>query len=102
MPTHILRNGTIVLPDRLLSPGMVRTENGRITGVDSSLPGLPADAEGIDLGGGYLVPGFVDLHVHGGAGADFIDGTDDALRTLCRRHARHRTTSLMPTTTVHH
>ncbi len=100
MPTHIFRNGTIVLPDRLLSPGMVRTENGRITGVDSSLPGLPADAEGIDLGGGYLVPGFVDLHVHGGAGADFMDGTDDAFRTVCRAHARHGTTSLMPTTTV--
>src|SRR5260370_8518331 len=97
MPTHILRNGTIVLPDRLLSPGMVRTENGRITGVDSSLPGLPADAEGIDLGGGYLVPGFVDLHVHGGAAADFMDGTDDSFPTVCRAPPHHRPPILFPT-----
>src|SRR5262249_33620860 len=48
----------------------------------------------------YLVPGFIDLHVHGGAGADFMDGTADAFRTVCRAHARHGTTSLLPTTTV--
>ena len=54
----------------------------------------------VDLGGGYLVPGFVDLHVHGGDGADFMDGTEEAFRTVCRAHARHGTTSLLPTTTV--
>jgi N-acetylglucosamine-6-phosphate deacetylase len=54
----------------------------------------------IDLEGGYLAPGFVDLHVHGGDGADFMDGTEEAFRTVCRAHARHGTTSLLPTTTV--
>jgi N-acetylglucosamine-6-phosphate deacetylase len=48
----------------------------------------------------YLAPGFVDLHVHGGDGADFMDGTADAFRTVCRCHARHGTTSLTPTSTV--
>ena len=48
----------------------------------------------IDLGGMYLAPGFVDLHVHGGDGADFMDGTAEAFRTVCRCHARHGTTSL--------
>jgi N-acetylglucosamine-6-phosphate deacetylase len=57
-------------------------------------------AEAIDLHGGYLVPGFVDLHVHGGAGADFMDGTEDAFLTVARAHAGHGTTSLLPTTTV--
>jgi N-acetylglucosamine-6-phosphate deacetylase len=42
----------------------------------------------------------VDLHVHGGAGADFMDGTADAFRTVCQAHGRHGTTSLLPTTTV--
>jgi N-acetylglucosamine-6-phosphate deacetylase len=57
-------------------------------------------AEMVDLGGGYLVPGYVDLHVHGGANADFMDGTEQAFRTVCQAHARHGTTSLLPTTTA--
>jgi N-acetylglucosamine-6-phosphate deacetylase len=48
----------------------------------------------------YLAPGFVDLHVHGGDGADFMDGTPEAFRTVCRCHLRHGTTSLTPTSTV--
>src|SRR5262249_13952909 len=56
--------------------------------------------EVINLEGGYLAPGYVDLHVHGGAGADFMDGTAAAFRTVCQAHARHGTTSLLPTTTV--
>ncbi|HEX4613391.1 MAG TPA: N-acetylglucosamine-6-phosphate deacetylase, partial [Urbifossiella sp.] len=54
----------------------------------------------VDLDGMYLAPGFVDLHVHGGDGADFMDGTPEAFRTVCRCHARHGTTSLTPTSTV--
>ncbi|HVS37169.1 MAG TPA: N-acetylglucosamine-6-phosphate deacetylase, partial [Gemmataceae bacterium] len=62
---------------------------------------IPPDAaDVIDLHGAYLAPGFVDLHVHGGGGADFMDGTEVAFRTVCRAHARHGTTSLLPTTTV--
>src|SRR5262249_42165552 len=59
-----------------------------------------SQVERIDLYGGYLVPGYVDLHVHGGAGADFMDGTAEAFRTVCQAHLRHGTTSLLPTTTV--
>src|SRR5207244_144644 len=58
------------------------------------------DGECIDLQGGYLVPGLVDLHVHGGDGADFMDGEAESFCTICRAHARHGTTSLLPTTTV--
>jgi N-acetylglucosamine-6-phosphate deacetylase len=98
MAPVLFHNGTIVLEDRLLSPGCVETDGPRITGVDSSGP--RSGGEIIDLQGGYLAPGFVDLHVHGGAGADFMDGTDDAFRTVSRAHLRHGTTSLLPTTTV--
>jgi N-acetylglucosamine-6-phosphate deacetylase len=96
---RIFTNGTIILPDRLLPGGQVETEGGRIGRVGPAAP-VPAGADVIDLQGGYLSPGFVDLHVHGGGGADFMDGTAEAFRTVCRAHARHGTTSLLPTTTV--
>src|SRR5438105_8370413 len=95
MPTFV--NGTVVLPDRLLTAGAVRTAEGRVAAVTDG----PARGAGtVDLEGGYLLPAFVDLHVHGGANADFMDGTEAAFRTVCRAHARHGTTSLLPTTTV--
>lgn len=92
-------NGTIILPDGLLPGGCVETVANRIVAV-GALPSASTEAERIDLEGGYLAPGFVDLHVHGGAGADFMDETETAFRTVCQAHARHGTTSLLPTTTV--
>jgi N-acetylglucosamine-6-phosphate deacetylase len=92
--------GTIVLPDRLLEGGSVTVDGSRLTAVDAGPAPAPPGAEILNLDGTYLSPGFVDLHVHGGAGADFMDGTADAFRTVCQAHARHGTTSLLPTTTV--
>jgi N-acetylglucosamine-6-phosphate deacetylase len=54
----------------------------------------------VDAQGGYISPGFVDIHTHGGAGADYMDGTPDAVRIANRAHARHGTTTLLPTTTT--
>src|SRR5262249_46530274 len=69
--------------------------------VEPSLTSLdPRSDEVVDLEKGYLAPGFVDLHVHGGAGADFMDGDEESFRTICRGHLRHGTTSLLPTTTA--
>ena len=94
MPVTIFTNATLVMPDRLVPHASLAVEDGRIVEVGGSRAG------GIDLEGMYLAPGFVDLHVHGGDGADFMDGTADAFRTVCRCHARHGTTSLTPTSTV--
>lgn len=47
-----------------------------------------------------IVPGFVDLHVHGGGGADVMEGAD-AVQTMARFHARHGTTTLLATTVTH-
>jgi N-acetylglucosamine-6-phosphate deacetylase len=91
--------GAVVLPDRVLDAGGVLLDGERVAAVSESVS-APAGAESIDLHGGCLLPGFVDLHVHGGAGADFMDGTEEAFRAVCRAHARHGTTSLLPTTTV--
>ncbi|MGE3807043.1 MAG: N-acetylglucosamine-6-phosphate deacetylase [Gemmataceae bacterium] len=98
MDKLIFRNATVILPDRLLEKGEVVVNGERIESVGPS-SGFESQ-ESIDLRGAYLAPGFIDLHVHGGAGADFMDGTLDAFRTVCRAHARHGTTGILPTTTV--
>src|SRR5579871_6895855 len=100
MSIRYFTGGTIILADRLLHGGSITVEDSRITAVRPAAAPVPPTADIIDLHGGYLAPGFVDLHVHGGAGADFMDGTPEAFRTVCRAHARHGTTSLLPTTTV--
>lgn len=98
MSALVFRGGHIVLPDRILEQGAVRVEGDRIVAIEER--GTETGADAIDLGDGYLVPGFIDIHVHGGDGSDFMDGTADAFRAICRAHARHGTTSLLPTTTV--
>jgi N-acetylglucosamine-6-phosphate deacetylase len=100
-PELILLNGTLVLPDRLLEDGAVVSVNGRIRAVGRRRAvKVPKGAVEIDAGLGYIAPGFVDIHVHGGAGADYMDGTTDAVRTANRCHARHGTTTIFPTTTT--
>jgi len=97
LPMTIFQNVTLVLPDRVVpNTGLVAAEGQIIRIGDSQFPPTAP----LDFGGMYLCPGFVDLHVHGGDGADFMDGTAEAFRTVCRCHARHGTTSLTPTSTV--
>lgn len=97
MNVTVFTNATLVLPDRLMPGCDLRVQHGRITDLGG---GTREGKTIIDLAGMYLAPGFVDLHVHGGDGADFMDGTPDAFETVCRCHARHGTTSLTPTSTV--
>ncbi len=100
MSLVIFTNGTAILPDRLLSDAMVVCRDGKIESVGKSHSRIPKDATVIDARGGYISPGFIDIHVHGGDGADFMDGTAEAVRTVCRAHARHGTTTIFPTTTT--
>lgn len=92
-------HGTVILPDRLLAESVVVCDRGRIVSIGKRTR-LPKETRWIDLQGGYLCPGFVDLHVHGGGGADFMDGTVAAVRLACQTHLRHGTTAIFPTTTT--
>ena len=67
------------------APGGVRAEIGALGVV-------------VDGRGGVLLPGFIDVHVHGGDDADAMDADADALRRMARFHARHGVTALLPTT----
>ncbi len=92
-------NGTVVLPDGLLANGMVEFVGSRIVAVGQEEQ-RDRSVRIIDAKGGYISPGFVDIHVHGGAGSDFMDGTAEAVRIACEAHARHGTTTIFPTTTT--
>ena len=54
-------------------------------------------AELVDAQGCYVVPGGIEMHVHGGGGRDFMEGSEDAFRTAVKTHMQHGTTSIFPT-----
>jgi N-acetylglucosamine-6-phosphate deacetylase len=91
--------GRVVLPDRVLEEGVVLSSGGRIDAVRSGSR-VPRDAVLVEAKGGWIVPGYVDIHVHGGEGADYMDGTPEAVRTVNRAHLRRGTTTIFPTTTT--
>jgi N-acetylglucosamine-6-phosphate deacetylase len=95
-----LVNATVVLPDRLMEGGAVHVRDGRITAIGPRDEFPPFDGHTIDAAGKFAAPGFIDMHVHGGGGADFMDGTADAFATAIRSHTRHGTTTIIPTSTV--
>jgi N-acetylglucosamine-6-phosphate deacetylase len=91
--------GNLVLPDRI-EPGTLLVRDGRVVEVLSLDAALPEDTTLINAEDGFVSPGFIDLHVHGGSGGDFMDGTADAFQRALRSHARHGTTRMAITTTV--
>jgi N-acetylglucosamine-6-phosphate deacetylase len=95
-PIHIY-NGRIITPSRILPNGSVIVKDGLIAGIEDRHVELPG-AITIDAGGKYISPGFIDIHVHGGGGFDFMDNTVEAFLAIAKTHARFGTTALYPTT----
>ncbi|CAL1517696.1 N-acetylglucosamine-6-phosphate deacetylase [Chitinophaga sp. MM2321] len=90
-------NGNIVTPYRIIRGGTLLTEGSRILAVsDRDIPA--PDAIEIDAGGQYIAPGFIDLHIHGGGGHDFMDGDVNAFLKVAEKHLQYGTTSMVPTT----
>lgn len=90
-------NGRLITPYRVIEDGTLLIENGVIIALEEG--DIPVQAEKqIDACGNYVSPGFVDLHVHGGGGADFMDGSVEAFLRVAETHARYGTTALVPTT----
>lgn len=92
--TQIRIRGKIVTPEGVLDRGELAIENGRIVQISAAEDGKPAD---VDIGDGWVVPGFIDLHCHGGAGGDFMHATPEAFATIAEFHAKHGTTAMLAT-----
>jgi N-acetylglucosamine-6-phosphate deacetylase len=80
------------MPTGTLKEGQVITDGTRIAGT------APENAHHIDLTGHWLVPGFVDIHNHGGGGASFTSGTPDDVVRGIHTHRLHGTTTLVAST----
>ncbi|MGW5328955.1 N-acetylglucosamine-6-phosphate deacetylase [Streptomyces sp. NPDC004014] len=97
-PSLVLAGARVVLPTAVVDDGRVVVEGTRITAAGPADAGsAPAGAEVIDVSGHWLVPGFVDIHNHGGGGASF-SGTAEEILTAVRTHRRHGTTTLVAST----
>src|ERR1051326_1478058 len=90
----LLAGGRIVTPGGVLSPGWIRLAGPVIDAVgsgDASASDLPA----VDLRGQWVLPGFVDLHVHGGGGTSFTEGTSEEARKTAQFHRARGSTSML-------
>ena len=95
MLTQII-NARILTPQGWLKDGSVLIRDGKIlevTNCDLAVIGATL----IDAKGMYVLPGGVDIHVHGGGGSDFMECTEEAFRTAVKTHMRYGTTSIFPT-----
>jgi N-acetylglucosamine-6-phosphate deacetylase len=78
--------------------GWVLCEDGRIAQIGDGLPPDNHVAQVIDADGLNLLPGFIDLHVHGGMNREAMDADAEALRTMARFYAQHGVTAFLATT----
>ncbi|MBQ5593335.1 MAG: N-acetylglucosamine-6-phosphate deacetylase [Bacteroidales bacterium] len=95
MLTQII-NGKIHTPQGWLKNGSVIISDNKILEV-SNCDLAVVGAKIVDARGMYIVPGGVEIHVHGGGGRDFMEGTEEAFRTAVDAHMQHGTTSIFPT-----
>ena len=80
----------VVTPDGVLTPGWLRIDGGRIRALGEGEPPEPAACHGQ-----WALPGFIDMHVHGGGGASFTEGGPDDARRAAAFHRAHGTTRIV-------
>ena len=89
-------NGRILTPQGRLEGGSIIVEGNKIKAVANT--DLPIEgAEVLDAKGCHVVPGGIEMHVHGGGGRDFMEGTEEAFRVAVQAHLEYGTTSIFPT-----
>jgi len=89
----IFSNARLIFPEGIRDGQELVVENGKIAEIRQR-----SVAESTDLGGNYLAPGFIDLHMHGALGRDTMEGTPEAFGKICDYHASGGTTSMLLTT----
>jgi len=88
-------NANIVLDGEVLEDGVIRFDGGVIEYVGRT---RDSGYSTVDAEGEYLLPGFIDIHCHGGNGYDFMDAAEEEMLEISRFHLSHGTTTLVPTT----
>lgn len=96
MMTEII-NGRVIKGGKILSESVYFADGKILSKREAACLGKPAHV--IDANGNYVSAGFIDLHVHGGGGYDFLDGTVEAIRGAIEFHGKHGTTAICPTAT---
>lgn len=97
MTTQIY-NGNILIPGgKWIKGGSVVIKDSTIAEIYSHSRVIENIDKTVNAGGGYIMPGGIDLHVHGGGGRDFMEASVDAFTTAINVHRRHGTTSMFPT-----
>lgn len=86
----------ILTPNGWLEDGSLLVDENKIVSITPCNLGI-IGADIIDVKGLHLVPGGIELHVHGGGGRDFMEGTEDAFDVAVKTHMRHGTTAIFPT-----
>jgi N-acetylglucosamine-6-phosphate deacetylase len=90
-------NANIVSGSTIVEKGCVVAQEGLITSAGYEKPPSGFKGEIIDARGGYLSAGFIDLHLHGACGVNFLDGREDSVRKIQAAHARYGTTAVLAT-----
>ncbi len=90
-------NGVLLTPYRIIPNGTIVIIGNKIVEVREGNIDVPNAIE-INARGQYVSPGFIDMHVHGGGGHDFMDGSVEAFLKIAETHSRYGTTSMLPTT----
>lgn len=91
----VIKNAIIVTSEKVLKKQYCSFTDGVIDYVG---PDMPNSDEVIDAEGGYLVPGFIDIHCHGGNNLEFMDASVDEIGSIAEFHKSHGTTTLFATT----
>ncbi|MBI5723728.1 MAG: N-acetylglucosamine-6-phosphate deacetylase [Planctomycetes bacterium] len=101
MKKILIKNGLIVTPYETKEQSVLLTNGSKISDILPRKNARTAKGyETIDAGGGFVMPGFIDTHVHGALGVDALDGIG-AIRKIARFNAMHGVTGMLPTTLTH-
>src|SRR5689334_18949589 len=93
----LLRNAALVLPHKIVARGAILIEDGLIAAIDEDNVLEPSGAEILDLSGTTILPGFIDVHIHGAVGVDVMAATPDGLHEVSRYLASQGVTGWLPT-----
>jgi N-acetylglucosamine-6-phosphate deacetylase len=94
-----INNGVVVTPDKIFAPGIVLAEDGRIQFVGAMSDAEPAtNSQIIDATGQFILPGFIDTHVHGSGGDDVMTDGAVGIQRAGRSMLQYGTTAWLPTT----